>query len=213
MSSCQDVINRAARKLNVIPLGAALGLAESNNALVVLQSIYLELVGWGAFGRENDLMTCGDWKALPNQRIRMNKESSKVTIPDSIPAWWPDWWSPGWGYDQYYTWPIWPATKQCVAPKDLSVVTIVDPNGGTANTFLYDAYVGTWTQLDGLALSTEAPLSRRWFEPLANVLAGRLSPDYGQDIPQTLALAIRNGMQAMTSRYSDTSLPVVSEYC
>lgn len=216
MSSCQDVINRAARKLNVIPLGATLSSDESNNALTILQSVYLELVGWGAFGRENDCMSCGDWTALPQTRIRMNNPAGEVTVPDIVPAsiYWPRWWNPSWGEGSYLFWPIWPTGPRCVAPRDLSVVTVVDPScGGVAHTYIYDAYVGRWSPLDALELTDEAPLSRRWFEPLANILAGRLATDYGQEIPPALQLAISNGLTAMTMRFGEATQPVVSEYC
>lgn len=214
MTTCQDTINRAVRKLNAVPLGVSVNAAQSANALVVLQSVYLELVGWGAFGRENDCMTCGDWVALPQQRIRMNDPAGDVEIPDDLPAsiYWPDWW--GWDREAYWCWPVWPVRGTgCVAPRDLSIVSVVDPHTNITHTYLYDAYVGRWAPLDALTLTDEAPLTRRWGEPLANILAGRLATDYGQDVSPALALSIRNGLQAMTMRFGEATRPVVSEYC
>lgn len=209
--TCQDVINRFARKLNVIPLGATLSSDESLNALSVLQSIYMELVGMGAFGRENDCMSCGDWVALPSQRIRMNNTAGEVSIPDSLPSYvqCPDWWQPIWGYDAWCTWPIWPTSQLCVPPRDLSIVTVTDPFVGECHTFLYDAFVGKWTMIDALELTDEAPLSRRWFEPLCNTLSERMAPDYGQDPPKNPIWA---HLQAVTMRYSDSSRPVQVDY-
>jgi hypothetical protein len=213
VATCQDIITRALRKLNAVQIGAALIPAEAANALTSLQSGYLELVGWGAFGRENDLLASGDWTAWPSQRVRSLAEGSVVTIPDQLPAR-PRWWNDAWGDDAWWLWPVYPTNgcDCCRAPDDLSVVTIVDPNANTALTFLYDAYVGRWSALEGLSLTSEAPLSRRWAEPLSNMLAGRLATDYGQEVSPALQIAIRNGLQAMSSRYSDASRTLQTDY-
>lgn len=226
MALCQDIIVRALRKLNAVPLSvsrdsgawAKANPDEAQNALAVLQSLYMELVGWGAFGRENDILAQGDWTVLPGSRVRMVDPSATANIPDEIPRL-PPWWNyAGWGYDSWAFWPVWPVSNggscTCRAPDDLSLVTVVDPSldGNAAHTYLYDAFVGRWMPLDGLILTTEAPLARRWSEPLANVLAGRLAPDYGQELSDALKLSIGNGMQAMCSRFSSATVPVVSEY-
>lgn len=218
MATCLDIITRATRKLNMVQIGATLNSAESSNALTVLQSTYLELVGWGAFGRENDLLAHGDWTVLPNQRVRMVAESGTAKIPDEVPVF-PPWWNrSGWGDDAWIYWPVWPTNPSgtgcncCRAPDDLSVVTVVDPTANVARTFLYDAYVGRWGALDGLLLTSEAPLSRRWQEPLANVLAGNLATDYGQEISPALAKSIQNGLQAMCSRFGGAMRPTRSEF-
>lgn len=218
MATCQDIITRALRKLNAVQIGAPLNSGEASNALTALQSGYLELVGWGAFGRENDILAQGDWTVLPNQRVRMALESGVATLPDEVPVL-PPWWNrSAWAEDSWAFWPVWPTNPGdtscncCRAPDDLSVVTIVDSTGGVAHTYLYDAYVGRWTQLDGLLLTTEAPLSRRWAEPLSNILAGRLATDYGQEVSPALQLAISNGINAMTSKFGNVLRPVRSEY-
>lgn len=209
--TCQDVIDRFARKLNIIPIGVSLGLPESTIALSVLQSIYMELVGWGAFGQENDCMSCGDWIALPQQRIRMNNTAGEVSIPDDLPAmaYRPDWWQSTWGYDAWCTWPIWATSHLCAAPRDLSIVTVTDPFLNEAHTFLYDAFVGKWTMIDALDLTDEAPLSRRWFEPLANSLSERMAPDYGQKQPQNPIWA---HLQPVALKYGNISRPVQVDY-
>lgn len=213
MKTCQDVINRAARKLNLIQIGSALGTAESAEALTVLQSLYMELVGVGTFGRENDCLSCGDWTVLPQQRVRMDDVLATATIPDIVPSsiYWPDWWA--WPYDNYNCWPIWPVFGAgCQAPRDLSIVTVVDPTNNLAVTYLYDAFVGKWAPISALVLAAEAPLSRRWFEPLANVLAGRLSADYGSELTAGLQLAIRNGLAPVALKFGNASPPVSSVY-
>lgn len=218
MSSCQDVITRAVRKLNGVPLGMTPPAAQLANALPVLQSIYMELVGFGAFGRQNDILASGDWAVFPGQRVRMKDPDGVVSIPDDLPAWtqWPGWWA--WDRRDAWFWPVMPISSGCVAPRDLSIVTVVTPGDPTAtpptfgeqDTFLYDAFVGRWSALTNLALTDEAPLTRRWFEPMANTLADRLAPDYGQPSPQTPTWA---HLQAITLRYNDTSQTVQSEYC
>ncbi|MDE2458608.1 MAG: hypothetical protein KGL20_05165 [Rhodospirillales bacterium] len=199
-------------------MGATVSTAEQQNALTVLQSVYMELVGWGAFGRENDVLSQGAWTVLPHQRVRMVDPNQVATIPDQIPEF-PYWWQDEWNPDGWVSWPIWPTNPGqtsgcdcCRAPDDLSIVTVVDPTNGTASTYIYDAFIGAWTNLSAISFTTEAPLSRRWAEPLSNVLAGRLATDYGQEVSPALQLSIRNGLQAMTSRYSDISRPTRSEY-
>ena len=218
MATCQDIITRALRKLNAVQMGATVSSAEASNALTVLQSVYMELVGWGAFGRENDILSQGAWTVLPQQRIRMVDPNQVAMIPDQIPRF-PYWWRDEWNPDGWVSWPIWPTDPDdasscncCRAPDDLSIVTVVDPTNGTAATFIYDSFVGSWASLSAISPTTEAPLSRRWAEPLANVLAGRLATDYGLTVSPALQLSIRNGLQALTSRYSDISRPTRSEY-
>lgn len=196
----------------MVGAGSAMSAAQSADALLVLQSMYTELIGWGAFGRENDLLASGDWTALPNQRVRMDDPNATLTIPDELPQqiFWPSWWQ--WNNQDYWTWPVWPVccdTPCCVPPPDLSIVTMVDPTNNLTTTYIYDAFVGRWAPLTDLVLSSEAPLSRRWFEPLANVLAERICGDYGQ----TFAAPRNAGLSAITMRFSDVSRPVVSEYC
>lgn len=210
MKTCQDVINRAARKLNVVAFGQALPAAQSAEMLLELQSLYLELVGWGAFGRENDVLTQGDWCAMPQQRVRVTDPTKTITIPDEIPSsvYWPDWW--GWDRGNYWYWPIWPVCGSCcVAPRDLSIVTVTDPISNTVATYLYDAFVGKWRSLNDLLLTDEAPLSRRWFSPLANVLAERMADDYGQQFKAPA----NAGMNAMVQRFGTSSPDVIAEYC
>lgn len=218
MATCLDIITRALRKLNAVQIGATVSAAEVSNALTVLQSVYMELVGWGAFGRENDVLSQGAWTVLPQQRVRMVDPNQVATIPDEIPRL-PWWWRDEWDRYAWVSWPIWPVDPNCTsgcnccqAPEDLSIVTVVDPTNGTAATYIYDAFVGSWASLSAVSPTTEAPLSRRWAEPLANVLAGRLATDYGQTVSPALELSIQNGLQAMTSRYGDISRPVRSEY-
>ena len=139
MATCQDVISRALRKLNALPLGDTVSTNEAANALLSLQSGYMELVGWGAFGRENDILTSGTWTASPNQRVRVTDPNATVTIPDQLPPWCEGWWNEAWPWGSWIYWPVIPAsttTCACVAPPDLSVVTVVDPTNGDAFTFL-----------------------------------------------------------------------------
>lgn len=214
MATCQDVITRALRKLNALPLGATVSTLEAQNALIVLQSLYMELVGWGAFGRENDLLAKGDWTACPNQRVRLVDPNASVQIPDQLPIF-PPWWNEGaWGWDAWIYWPVWPTSPTtCLkAPDDLSVVTIVDPTNNTNYTFIYDAFVGRWGPLNNLALQTEAPLSRRWQEPLSNELALRLMVDYGSMAGGAPPPIPRGGWAAMCSRFGTHQRPTRSDY-
>lgn len=210
--TCQTIIGRAFRKLNAFKPSA---IPDSNRdeAMYVLQSIYMECVGAGFFGRVNDLIATGEWTACPQQRVRLDNSDIQVTIPNALPNWW--------GWPGYYSWwwPVWPINPANCArpPRDLSVVTLVNSelsnqavNIGLAYTFIYDAYVGKWWPLDSLLVTDEAPLSRRWAEPLANVLAERLDPEYGDQGFQ----APRNaGMDIIASRWGSESHSVIAEYC
>lgn len=217
MAACQDVINRAVRKLNIWPIGVALPAPQLANGLTVLQSIYMELVGWGAFGKQNDILANGDWATFPQQRVRMKDPNGVVSMPDDFPAWVLE--APWWRYDWQnpWEWPVWPNNpSRCVAPRDMSVVTVVapgdptavPPNFGEQQTFIYDAFVGRWNELTNLTLTSEAPLTRRWFEPMANTLADRLAPDYGRAAPATPTWA---HLQGLTLRYDGRSEPVATD--
>lgn len=213
MATCLDIITRALRKLNAVPLGATVSTLEAANALIVLQSLYMELVGWGAFGRENDLLAQGNWTAMPNQRIRLVDPNATVKIPDELPVF-PPWWNEGaWGWDAWIYWPVWPvAGCPTKAPEDLSVVTVVDPTNNTNYTFVYDAFVGRWGPLNNLDLQTEAPLSRRWQEPLSNELAIRLIPDYGAAVGGQMPPIPRGGAAAMCARFGSHQQSTRSEF-
>ena len=221
MTTCQQIITQALRKLNAVPIGAVVNPAEIDNGLTVLQSLYMELVGSGAFGRENDLLSTGDWTVLPNQRVRLDTESATATIPDALPPLFPYWWQGSWG-DNWIYWPVWPSactdqaaasnTCCCVPPDDLSIVTVTDKTAEVSHTYLYDAHIGSWSALDGLTAGTEAPLSRRWADPLATVLAGRLAPYYGDQVSPALAMNMRAGLGAITSKFGTASRPVHAAY-
>lgn len=187
MATCRDLIKRSLRKLGAIAAGQEPTADMATDALVSLQSLYLELIGQGVFGRQFDItITDATYTANEQERILCDNLSGvTITLPDQItaPPWWcgygDGYWSGyggWWGPDYGVGW-----LSNCVyprPPRDGALVTLTDLLSDFSQNYIYDSQIGRWTLIQGLTLNSDAPFYARYQEGIACKLAEILSPEY-----------------------------------
>lgn len=196
-----NLIRRSLRMIGALPSGEEMSPSEGEEALDVLRSLYRSFIGIGAFGQQRSiyLRANGDYTAWPNDRIVTEDYATNViTLPliidDTVPKW-----DYGWGPYRAWTWTPGP-------PPDFSIVTVNDHTDPTIKfTYVYDAALAQWVDIEAFVLGDEAPWSARIGDELAAMLAINLAPEYGAEAMaasqsvniQTLA---RNGRVAITTK-------------
>jgi|GEM_PF-4942257 len=80
--TCRDIVTRALRMASVISRDEDPAAEEMSDGLFVLQSLYMEWLTTGMFGRLKDVYETGDYEAGEGQRIF--SDSGTVTLPATI---------------------------------------------------------------------------------------------------------------------------------
>lgn len=210
-----DVIKRALRKLGVLASGSEPPADQASDALDVLQSLVLELVGGGTFGRLYDVITEVDYTANENERIRA-ATGVTVTLPDTIsnpPDWYPyvggNWnaISPGlgsgWDYGSFYSGYPRP-------PYDRSIITVVQDDVETVS--VYSAQVQGWVTINDMGLDDTFPLVSYLANGMAAKLAMSLSSEFGVE---PTAMVVREAQQfnmQISQRLDSMSAPTQAAY-
>lgn len=217
MATCRQITNLALRKMGRLGAGREARTTDAADALEALQSMYVSWIGSGASGRLEDITPTGtSYVARGNERIwRQDSTTLDVTLPELV------------NYDAYCDYgrervgyygtvvtietiggetvvtveAAQPIAQYAVTPRDMSAVVISDAVGGLTSSWLYDAHIKKWEQIDQLQLDDEAPRSTADREGLSALLAMELADSYGVDIlPGTQRQAARYSV-AMTARY------------
>lgn len=167
MATCLQFLERAMRALKVKGAGAALAPDEASDGLVVFQDLYYDLVDNGA--DLTDVLVSADYTAGENERV-FNTSGSPVTIT-----------SPTTVEDTS----IVPDANgdQLRAPREYAVISIA---GSPRQTRVYDAYLGSWTEIESLELTDTPPWSTQLGQGLVGMLALLLQPEYGGTLTPTL---------------------------
>lgn len=181
-----DLIKRALRQIGVVPAGQEPDSDQSADALIVLQGLYDHLAATQAFGPLTNVLTSGAYTAGENERIT---GASSVTLPTTITDPW---------------------NAEVRSPKDRSIVVVA---GATPVTHLYDADLASWVEIRALTLTDEAPLSSRFSEGLAAMVAVMSASDYGVPVSPMTADTARRGKRALTRtdpfRAQNVALPLI----
>ena len=148
-------------EISLIGFGVTPEGDEAAQAMGALQGIYDEWVTGGTFGSLTDYTATAAYTAKEQERVF--NDGYTITLPTSIT-------------DD-------PATE-VRPPYDLSLVMVVEP-GEDRQASIYDANKAAWVLLDGLTLSSVAPLSDRGRQGLACLLAKRLAGNRTQVSPQS----------------------------
>jgi hypothetical protein len=181
MATVLDIIKRALRQLKVLPAGQDPTGNEAADALVALQGLYDHLTATDTFGPLTNVLTSGVYVAGENERVT---GASSVTLPTTI---------------------VDATTGETRSPKDRAVVVVA---GATPVTHLYDADLASWVSIRALTLTSEAPLSSRYSEGLAAMLALFVADEYAAQPSQITADAARRGKRAMTRKDAFEAPPV-----
>jgi hypothetical protein len=160
MATCRDVIKRALRMLGVLARGDEPASDEATDALEALKGLYLTP---GLLGRLTPVVITADYTAGENERIFNADGAVTVTLPTTITD---------------------ADSSEARTPKNRALVVVTGTNPGS---FVYDAELGSWVQIDALTLASTAPFSTDLTEPLSARLAVSLSSDYGLTPPPAVA--------------------------
>ena len=164
--TCQSLITRALRKLNIVGAGVLPAAAEASDAMSTLQGMYDGWVSGGMFGELNDVIKSADYTAKEFDRVRKDGACT-ITIPTTFE-------------DEY--------TGLTRPPHDLAVIQVLFPSTDARETHLYDATLGEWVRIEALALADPAPLYNRNQDALACCLAEALADEYQAQVGTQTAL-------------------------
>lgn len=180
MATCSDLIKGAFRRAGISRDLDEVRPREMDRGLQVLQDIYLELLGGGAFGRLNDVTVSADYTALEQDRVLVTTQDA-VTI--TLTATTND------------------PSDGVRPPLDGAAIVITDVASTSRETYIYDAAYAAWTDIDALALDTFAPLSIRYRSGLEARLAVRLSEENGFAVTPELRRQEAQGILALLHRF------------
>lgn len=209
----RDLIRRSLRKLAMVASGREPTAAQAQDALDVLQSLYRELAAQGVFGRLVDvLMTSTTYSARENERIVCDDASAiTITLPETITA----------GLlGSLQAWNInatdygrgqWSETLPR-PPRDGSIIVVCDINSDFEKTYIYDAGRAAWVLIDDLTLDSVAPLSGRYANGLAAILAIKLAPEYNTTAMPSVQAEANLGRHMLSQKLDRSRRPVVAEY-
>lgn len=185
MTTCADAILYAARRSKIIRPGATLKASEADDGMLALQTMY-DTWAAGMFGRLTEKVVTANTEAEVGQRIRVDGAFT-VTLPDLD------------------------ANDDQKPVKDLSFVEIIytDPSV-LLERHVYEAGRGAWVQINGLALTDEAPLATRGATGLGDALAMFWAESFGFDVPTNVKRGAQAFMRSLSWKF-DTD-EIVAEY-
>lgn len=198
------LVRSALRKLGALPSGAEIEASEGVEALGSLRQMYLEMVGGGMFGRQCDVYVpanSSDFTASDRGR-RYTVDSLQgiaITLPDAVQDTWYRW-----DYGREWLPPqvnVEPALSGTRPPLDGAVVTAASLSKDETRTFVYDSSLARWISLQDLEMTSDAPLSTRYGDGLACLLAIRLAPEYDQDPAGAVIVGAATARSMMANRW------------
>lgn len=167
MATCRAIITRAMRWPGVLEAGESAEADDATDHLGSLQAMYLDLIDTGS-NLTNVLVTAA-YTAGENVRIAYSgATTAAITLPTTIadPA------------VTSLTHP--PVDNDNRQPEDYTVAVVA---GSTPAVWCYDANLGDWVNLNGLALTDQAPWSTFMAQGLSAMLAVFVADEHGRQVP------------------------------
>lgn len=212
MATCNDIVRLAMGRLRQLRSGETPTGQEASDGMLFLQSMYDQWTAAGLFGRLNDVIASGPYTAMEQDRV-INDSGYPITLPLAItPSLFSD---SSWNWPDQRTWADL-ATTTTRPPRDLSMIEVIGsrtvyvPAGFTllttlsqprANRYLFDRLKRTWVLIDGLTLTSEAPLSNRGVIGLASCLATLMADEYNAKIAEGTQQAATLFKWGLSARY------------
>lgn len=218
MTTARVIVNSALRKLGRLGAGREARLADAEDTLQALRSMYGSWIASGACGRLCDVIPTGtNYTSRGNERIyRRGENPLTVTLPELVS----EGWNRDYGTDRYggnfgtvititqngnevtvVVEAAQPIGNGVVTPRDMSAVVISDEVGGQTRSWLYDGNVKKWQSIDDLTLDSDAPRSSADPEGLAACLALEMVDKFGIDVSEFTIRAAARFQTAMTMRF------------
>lgn len=192
MPTAKQIIQSAYRRAGILATGVNMNAPMAEVGLELLRGLYQNLIVGGMFGRTRDVIydSVSDTVAEEGTRV-YNKQSATITLPVLVD-------------DRCHG-----GKRQ---PRDGAFITLVDPVDERTEQWIYDRSLGRWTEINSLALDTEAPLGGRFEDHIKSLLAVRLLGDIGQPTPPELTRQEGRARLALASQYDGERQPGRSDY-
>jgi hypothetical protein len=213
VATCNEIINRALRKLGALGTGQTPTADETAAALDGLKALYRRWINQGAFGRLRDVTPSGPYTAGENERIFVNSPSvTSITFPEQVPSF-PLSLNCDYGLAEDF-----PVTVEATTgpfstmrfPLDGAVITITDATSATDTSpqtqdWIYDGSIKAWVAIDSLDTTKTAPLSFRDPGGLAACLAFEISDEWGLTAQPATIRAALAFQTALVTRFSNST--------
>lgn len=208
MCTCQVLFKRSLRMLGELASGREPAANEAADGLQALQGLYKHLVATGALGRLRDVLTAANYTAGENERvINTSGGAITITLPTTVNDY-NSYGAPGAGTTYDYGFVGLPSGVR--APRDRAVVVKA---GATPTTWIYDADLASWVDVDGLALTSEAPFTQKLETGMAALLAAHIAGEYRDTgLPQSVAIGAAQCMTALTQRLDSAATVTATEF-
>lgn len=206
MATCQALIKRSLRMLGELNSGREPPANEAADALEALQGLYKHLVACGTLGALRDVLTATNYTAKENERV-INASGGAITI--TLPMTVQDcdtFGVAGASYDYGFC----GSANGVRPPRDRSVVVKA---GATPTTWIYDADLAAWVDIDGLTLTSVAPFTQKLETGMAALLAAHIVAEYrDSSMPPTVAVGAAQCMATLTQRRDSAATVTSAEY-
>jgi hypothetical protein len=172
MKTCRQIVTRTLRMLGVIGEGnPAPSSASADDTLQALIGLYSGLIGTGTFGPLKDVLITAAYSAGENERVIDATGLLTVTKPLTVAVSL----CPGEPYD-----------PTCDTTRPVQDRSIILQPGVTPKSWIFDADLNAWTDIEQLTLDSNAPLSGRFETGLCAILAQNIAPEFGLEVPATI---------------------------
>lgn len=205
MTLVSDIIRRAHRESNLIPLGASPNTAQTAEALELFNTLILSTVGNEVgdelsdlnYGGTYDQSECIDQWLPDNCRLVFNLDASVTLFADPHP------------YDgqrlafvdilgNLATFPV---TIDGNGRNIEGLYTALLDTDADYRQWMYRADIGEWVKIASLADSDDVPFPEEFDDYFATMLALRVNPRYGQAISGSSIEAAKRMRSQIRSRY------------
>lgn len=156
MATVRDIITDAYRVSGIVGISDTPSASEAGFGLDGLQSMFQSWVATGMFGEFTDRYKTDAYTALEGDRVTTSG-SPTITRPPTYED----------GGIEYGD-----GTGERRAPKELSVIQVIDTTAGTEATYIFDR--GSWVEIEALSLNDTCPLADYGKRGLASALAVEL---------------------------------------
>lgn len=206
MATCQALIKRSLRMLGELNSGRDPPPNEAADALEALQGLYKHLVASGTLGGLRDVLASGNVTAGENQRI-VNTSGGAITI--TLPTTVNDYNNYEGGSCSPYDYGF-HGSNGARAVRDRAVVVEA---GASPTTWIYDADLASWVNIDALTLAGQAPFTQKLETGMAALLAAHIVAEYrDSSLPPTVAVGAAQCMSALTQRRDSPATVAATEF-
>lgn len=186
MTTNLDIIKKAMKKLHVLARGTNPSSSQASDCMDALQSLIVEMIGQGSFGKLRDVLATSAYTAKENERIQAS-HGVVVTLPTVITT--DNCGDGGWSSN----WAAWygaPYNTLPRPPRDRSVVVVITDNVPVYN--VWCTYLNQWVVVNSLTQQGAFPFAQYLEDGFAALLAERIADDFASQAGPSVLQAARS---------------------